>query len=207
MRGVECVHSPPTVNRLSTTEIANHSDEELLARAQRGDDRAFDEVYRRVRPAALVVAAQVCGRAAAEDAVQSAFLSAWTAVGRYRSDRGSARSWLLSITRNRAIDVLREQRRRGPVTELEFEPEDPERTEALVARQEMSRDVQRALKRLPADQREVLELAYYSELSQAEIASTLRVPLGTVKGRARLGLRKLPGELSMYSGPGALAAA
>src|SRR5688572_10091366 len=195
------------MNRLSTTTLKNCTDEELLALARDGDDRAFDEVYRRVRPAAIAVATQVCGRAAAEDAVQSAFLSAWTAVGRYRPERGNARSWLLSITRNRAIDVLREQRRRGPVTELEFEPEDPERTETLVVRQEMNRDVRRALQGLPADQREVLELAYYSELSQAEIASTLRVPLGTVKGRARLGLRKLPGELSMYSGSEALAAA
>jgi RNA polymerase sigma-70 factor (ECF subfamily) len=195
------------MNELSTTSHRISTDEELLARAQQGDDRAFDEVYRRVRPAALAVAAQVCGRAGAEDAVQSAFLSAWTAVGRFRPERGNARSWLLSITRNRAIDVLREQRRRGPVTELEHEPEDPERTETLVVRQEMGRDVRRALRGLPADQREVLELAYYSELSQAEIASTLRVPLGTVKGRARLGLRKLPGELSGYSGTGTLAAA
>ena len=197
----------PTVNRLSTTLPSELSDEELLARAQEGDGRAFDEVYRRVRPAAIAVATQVCGRAAAEDAVQAAFLSAWTAVGRYRPDRGTPRSWLLSITRNRAIDSLREQHRRGPVAELAFDPEDPERTETLVARKEMSRNVRRALLRLPADQREVLELAYYSELSQAEIASTLRVPLGTVKGRARLGLRKLPGELSMYSEQGALAAA
>jgi len=195
------------MNRLSTTTFRDITDEELLGRAREGDGRAFDEVYRRVRPGALAVATQICGRAAAEDAVQSAFLSAWTAVGRYRPERGSARSWLLSIARNRAIDVLREQRRRGPVTELEFEPEDPERTEALVARAEMNRNVRRALLSLPADQREVLELAYYSELSQAEIASTLHVPLGTVKGRARLGLRKLPGELSMYSGPGTLAAA
>ena len=178
-----------------------------MARAQEGDDRAFDEVYRRVRPAALAVANQICGRAAAEDAVQSGALSAWTAVGRYQPLRGSARSWLLSIVRNRAIDMLREQRRRGPLTALEFEPEDPERTETLVVREEMSRDVRRALRSLPADQREVLELAYYSELSQAEIASALRVPLGTVKGRARLGLRKLPGELSMYSRQEELAAA
>lgn len=195
------------MNRLSTTTLKVCTDEELLSLAREGDDRAFDEVYRRVRPAAIAVATQVCGRAAAEDAVQSAFLSAWTAVARYRPERGSARSWLLSIARNRAIDILREQRRRGPVAELEFEPEDPERTETLVVRQEMNRDVRRALRGLPADQREVLELAYYSELSQAEIASALRVPLGTVKGRARLGLRKLPGELSMYSGSEALAAA
>ena len=195
------------MNRLSTSAPREVTDQELLARAREGDDRAFDEVYRRVRPGAIAVATQICGRAAAEDAVQSAFLSAWTAVGRYRPERGTARSWLLSIARNRAIDVLREQGRRAPTTELEFEPEDPERTEVLVARAEMTRDVRRALLRLPADQREVLELAYYSELSQAEIASTLQVPLGTVKGRARLGLRKLPGELSTYSGPGALAAA
>ena len=195
------------MNKLSTTTFKDATDEELMDRAKDGDDRAFDELYRRVRPGALAVASQICGRAAAEDAVQSAFLSAWTAIGRFRPELGSARSWMLSIARNRAIDVLREQRRRGPVAELEFEPEDPERTEALVAQAEMSRDVRRALLNLPADQREVLELAYYSELSQAEIATTLRVPLGTVKGRARLGLRKLPGELSMYSGSGALAAA
>jgi RNA polymerase sigma-70 factor (ECF subfamily) len=195
------------MNRHSTTNFRDNNDEELIARARAGEDRAFDELYRRVRPAALALAAQVCGRALAEDAVQSAFLSAWTALGRFQPARGSARSWLLSIVRNRAIDVLREQRRRGPSAELEFEPEDPERTEALVARNEMSREVRRALGKLPPDQREVLELAYYSELSQAEIASTLRVPLGTVKGRARLGLRKLPGELAAYSGPEALTAA
>jgi RNA polymerase sigma-70 factor (ECF subfamily) len=195
------------MNKLSTTTLQALTDEQLLAHAHEGDGRAFDELYRRLRPAAIGLAAQICGRGAAEDAVQAAFLSAWTAVGRYNPARGSGRSWLLSIVRNRSIDVLREQSRRGGRTaELEFEPEDPERTDALVARREMGRDVREALDRLPADQRQVLELAYYSELSQQEIASTLRVPLGTVKGRARLGLRKLPGELSMY-GSGALAAA
>ena len=195
------------MNKLSTTSLSSMNDEDLLERARDGDSRAFDEVYRRVRPMAIGVASQICGRAAAEDAVQAAFLSAWTAVGRYRASRGSARSWLLSIARNRAIDVLREQRRRGPTTELEYEPEDPERTETLVAQAEMTRDVRRALHSLPDDQREVLELAYYKDLSQAEIASTLRVPLGTVKGRARLGLRKLPGELAGYAASGTLAAA
>lgn len=196
------------MNRLSTSTLNTLTDEQLLARAHDGDGRAFDEVYRRLRPAAIGLAGQICGRGAAEDAVQAAFLSAWTAVARYNPARGSGRSWVLSIVRNRAIDVLREQSRRGGrTTELEFEPEDPERTEALVARQEMGRDVRKALGSLPEDQRQVLELAYYSELSQQEIASTLHVPLGTVKGRARLGLRKLPGELSMYGGSGSLAAA
>jgi RNA polymerase sigma-70 factor (ECF subfamily) len=195
------------MNKLSTSSYAATSDEDLMTAAAGGDERAFDELFRRLRPLALGVARQICGAAAAEDAVQAAFLSAWTAAGRFEASRGTARSWVLSIVRNRSIDSLREQRRRGPTAELEFEPEDPARTEAIVAQQEVRRDVLQALNRLPDDQRRVLELAYYAELSQSEIATALRLPLGTVKGRARLGLRKLPGELSKYSEQPALAAA
>lgn len=140
--------------------------------------------------------------------MQAGFLAAWRSLARYEPSRGTVKSWLLSIVRNRSIDLLRAQGRRAlQPFEAEFELEDPVRIDDVVAQQELSRDVTRALCRLPDDQREVLELAYFGELSQTEIADTLSVPLGTVKGRARLGLKKLPRDLAHHAEAPALAAA
>lgn len=169
----------------------------LIERAQRGDGPAFEQVVSRHRSQALNLAARICGRGDAEDAVQAAFLSLWRNLDGYSPERASVKAWLLSIVRNRAIDVLR-ARPDAVVGSIETrgEQEDPVRTESIVARREQSAEVRRAVAELPEPQRQVLELAYFREFSQSEIASALRLPLGTVKGRARLGMRKLPGRLA-----------
>lgn len=187
------------MDKICTGSFTQLNDHALIERAQEGDREAFEELYQRYYRPATSVAARICGRSAAEDAVQAAFLSIWRNLHGYSAARGNVKAWLLSIVRNRAIDVLREQSRRtSRQAHVEFEPEDPVRTEALVVHREVAGDLVQALGRLPRDQRRVLELAYFGDLSQSEIARTLRVPLGTVKGRTRLGLKKLPGHLANY---------
>ncbi len=186
------------MNKPSTNELQFASDDEdLVRRAQAGDDAGFEQVYHRYHRQALGLAARICGPEEAEDATQAAFISAWQSLGSYRRERASVKTWLMSIVRHRAIDTIR---KRGGVamSSLDSAPEeeDPVRTESLVVQREESSAVRRAVAGLPDDQRQVLELAYFNELSQSEIARTLKLPLGTVKGRARLGMQKLPARLA-----------
>ena len=113
----------------------------------------------------------------------------------FNETRGSARSWVMAVVRNRSIDIVRSRRRRReePAGDSSFEIEAPGRTEDLVVRDETSRLLRAAMAALPERQRRVLELGYFAELSHSEIAQRLDVPLGTVKGRSRLGLQKLAG--------------
>lgn len=176
------------------------SDEELVRRAQTGDMPAFEQVYRRHHPLAVSLATRICGCVDAEDATQAAFISIWRNLGSYSPDHASVKTWLLSIVRHRAIDILRKRRAKPQVAissvEAGPEQEDPIRTESLVVQRDESRAVRRAVAELPDSQRRVIELAYFDELSQSEIARALKVPLGTVKGRARLGMKKLPDRLA-----------
>lgn len=177
------------------------SDEALWDAAQSGQQAAFEQLYRRHEAIARRVAARICGRDAAEDAVQAAFLSLWRNRAAFHPSRGSLRNWILGAVRNRAIDVLRDQRRRRPeqtVEEDHPEPPDTRLTDVEVATRETGTAVRDAVAELPLPQRQVIELAYFGEYSQAEIASTLRIPLGTVKGRTRLAFEKLPGRLEAH---------
>jgi RNA polymerase sigma-70 factor (ECF subfamily) len=119
---------------------------------------------------------------------------------RYQPDRGSVRTWVLGIVHNRAIDVLRRNvvhdRRRGSAEGLEERFEATERTDVEVARREDARQVRAALETLPADQSRVIELAYFGGFSHSKIAEMLDAPIGTVKGRMRLGLEKLRQQLA-----------
>lgn len=184
------------------------TDEDLWRAVQVGDESAFEVLYRRHERTALRVARRVCG-AAAEDAVQAAFVSIWRSRASFRHSKGSVRGWLLTVVRRRAIDVLRESSRRTErsVDESLLELEDPRRTEILVADLETRRAVRSAVAGLPAAQRQVLELAYFEDYSQSEIARLLDVPLGTIKGRTRLALQKLPCKLDVHRPELALAPA
>lgn len=171
-------------------------DEELMALAKRGDAEAFALIYSRHASLALALARRLVGdRALAEDITQDAFLTVWRNCSHYRAERGSARSWLLGILRHRAIDVQRRAgaRERGQARIAGFEQREPvaELTEAEVERRDEARLVREALADLPAGQRQVIVLAYAGGLTQPEIADKLDVPLGTVKGRIRLGLERL----------------
>jgi len=138
-------------------------------------------------------------RGLAEDVVQEAFLALWRGAARYDGARGSVRSWVLGIVHNRAIDALRRtlvhERRRASDEGLERTMAAEERTDTEAVRNDDARFVRAAMDTLPPDQRRVVELAYFSGYTHTEIAEVVDVPLGTVKGRMRLGLRKLRDEL------------
>jgi len=184
----------------SPTELRDLADEDLMQLVRRGDAQAFEVVYERHCNAAFSLAYRMCGtRAAAEDVVQEAFLSLWRSGARYDRARGSVRTWVLGIVHNRAIDSLRRSvvhdRRRASDEGIEERFEARERTEVEVARLDEAEEIRQALRTLPSEQGRVIELAYFGGFTQTEIASMLDAPLGTVKGRMRLGLEKMRAQL------------
>ncbi len=182
------------------TELRDLADEDLMQLVRRGEAEAFEVVYERHSHAAFSLAYRMCGtRAAAEDVVQEAFLSLWRSGARYDRTRGSVRTWVLGIVHNRAIDSLRRSvvhdRRRASDEGIEERFEARERTEVEVARLDEAEEIRQALRTLPTEQGRVIELAYFGGFTQTEIASMLDAPLGTVKGRMRLGLEKMRSQL------------
>jgi|SRR5881394_248186 len=178
------------------------ADEELMPLIGEKDAAAFEVFYDRHGGAAYSLAYRIVGeRAAAEDVTQEAFVSIWRSGARYDRARGSVRSWMLGIVRNRAIDLLRSRSSRAPKlgfddeAVLEQRPAD-EFTDTEALRRETAREVRGALDELPGEQSKVIELAYFGGFSQSEIATMVGVPLGTVKGRMRLGLEKIRGRLA-----------
>jgi RNA polymerase sigma-70 factor (ECF subfamily) len=165
-----------------------------MRRIAAGDASAFASVYDRHASAAFGLARRMLEPAAAEEVVQECFLSLWRAPA-YRPERGSLRTFLLTVVRNRAIDVLRADGRLAAVPAPESEEPDAIGIEEAVERRENARALRTALGVLPAPQREAIALAYLGGLTQLEIAGRLGVPVGTVKGRIRLGLRRLRTEL------------
>jgi RNA polymerase sigma-70 factor, ECF subfamily len=184
---------PKSIDRLA--------DEELMQLMQSGDPRAFEALYDRHGGAAFSLAYRMVGdRNVAEDISQEAFLSIWRSRVRYDRARGSVRSWVLGIVHHRAIDALRRNlvhdRRRASAEGIEERHEAVERTEVEVARRDEARTVREALETLPGDQVKVIELAYFGGFTHTQIAEMLEMPVGTVKGRMRLGLDKLRRQLS-----------
>src|SRR3954471_3176851 len=176
------------------------ADEDLMQLVRRGDTLAFEVVYERHATAAFSLAYRMTGtRNVAEDVVQEAFLSLWRSGARYDRDRGSVRTWVLVIVHNRAIDAPRRSmvhdRRRASDAGIEERFEPGERTDVGAPRRDEAREVRTALRSLPAEQSHVIELAYFGGFSHSEIADMLHTPIGTVKGRMRLGLEKLRGQL------------
>jgi RNA polymerase sigma-70 factor (ECF subfamily) len=158
-------------------------------------------LYDRHGAAAFSLAYRMVGnRVMAEDISQEAFLAIWRSRLRYDQGRGSVRTWVLGIVHNRAIDALRRSlvhdRRRETAEGIEERHEAPDRTEVEAARREEARSVRSALDTLPEEQRRTIELAYFGGFSHSQIAELLDMPIGTVKGRMRLGLDKLRQQLS-----------
>jgi RNA polymerase sigma-70 factor, ECF subfamily len=182
-------------------DLGGLADEELMLLVRKADPRAFALVYDRHCGAAFGLAYRMVGtRGLAEDVVQESFLALWRGAARYDGARGSVRSWVLGIVHNRAIDALRRtlvhERRRASDEGLDRTLQSDERTDVQAARNDDARFVRAAMDTLPPDQRRVVELAYFSGYTHTEIAEVIEVPLGTVKGRMRLGLRKLRDELT-----------
>jgi RNA polymerase sigma-70 factor, ECF subfamily len=176
------------------------ADEDLMQLVRRGKAAAFEVVYERHASAAFSLAYRIVGtRNGAEDVSQEAFLSIWRSGARYDRGRGSVRSWVLGIVHHRAIDHLRRatvhDKRRASDEGMEERFEARERTDTEVARRDEAQTVRRAMETLPADQCQVIELAYFGGFTHTEIADMLETPVGTVKGRMRLGLKKLRDRL------------
>ena len=180
--------------------LVHLADEDLMQLVRRGDAAAFELVYERHATAAFSLAYRMVGnRNVAEDVVQEAMLSLWRSGARYDRTRGSVRTWILGIVHNRSIDALRrstvhDKRRASDETAAE-RLEAEERTDVEAARRGEAREVRAAMESLPPEQSRVIELAYFGGFTHSEIATMLDMPLGTVKGRMRLGLDKLRGQL------------
>jgi RNA polymerase sigma-70 factor (ECF subfamily) len=171
------------------------ADDDLISLVQTGDAEAFATLYDRHSRAAFSLAYRMMGeRQAAEDLAQEAFLKVWRGAGSYRGGRGSVRTWILSIVHNRGVDLLRSMAtRRRTQDKIEASAPKSEPSEAFTEtwRNSQRDQVRKALNTLPQEQLKILELAYFSGYTHVEIAELLGVPLGTVKGRMRLGLKKL----------------
>ena len=180
---------------MTRTGLTDLDDGALVARVAEGDVRAFEALYDRYRARAFGLAVRLTGRrGTAEEVTQDAFLNLWRKASHYDPRRGSVGAWLLTFVRHRAIDSLRSSGRRERNVELESAAERLEardRTDDVVEGREEARHARRLVKELPADQREVIELAYFGGMTQGEIAAKVGIPLGTVKGRSRLALEKL----------------
>ena len=171
------------------------ADEDLISLTDGGDAQAFAALYDRHSRVAYSLAYRMMGeRQAAEDLVQEAFLKVWRAARSYRVERASVRTWILSILNNRGIDQLRSNASRHRTQErVEAQTPTSQPSEAFAEtwRSSQREQVREALRGLPPEQLKVLELAYFSGYTHTEIAELLNLPLGTVKGRMRLGLQKL----------------
>ena len=187
------------IHKLPVPEHAARRDDELMAQIQAGSSDAFAALYDRYRDRSYRVARAVChDRGRSEDAVQEAFIAVWRSRDTYRAQQGSVAAWLLTVVRNRAIDAVRRHdkhaSRRVGDDRLDGHAA-PDDVAGHVAARADSERLRPLLARIPDAQREVIALAFYGELSHAEIAARLELPPGTVKGRMRLGLSKLRDEL------------
>ena len=171
------------------------ADEDLISLVGQGDAGAFAVLYDRHGRAAYSLAYRMMGeKQAAEDLLQDAFLKLWRSATSYRADRGSVRTWLLSIIHNRGIDQLRSLaslRKTQDKIQASAPKSQPGEAFAESWRNSQREQVREALGTLPKEQVKILELAYFSGYTHVEISELLGLPLGTVKGRMRLGLKKI----------------
>ena len=177
--------------------LSGRTDDQILAALAQRDLSALEALYDRYSKVAYSLAYRIVGdRGNAEDVVQDAFLSVWRQAGTYKRERGAARTWLMSIVHHRSIDRLRSGASSSNTIPYEELPESREETTKPSIWQQAWNNVRgdlirRALERLPVEQKKSIELAYFSGYTQSEIAELMGVPLGTVKGRMRIGLQKL----------------
>ena len=192
----------------TTSSVVGANDIDLLRRMAAGDEDAVGTLYDRYGQVLYAVVYRIVGQKAdAEEVLMEAFAQIWREAARFETTRGSVAAWLAMITRSRALDFVRARARRTRITATAAREEpdgapamgawrsDPSRT---TEHAERSSRVAAALGELSAQQRQVIELAYFEGLSQSEIAERLKEPLGTVKTRVRLGMQKLRDALRPY---------
>jgi RNA polymerase sigma factor (sigma-70 family) len=187
---------------MRSAEPADARDEDLLLRVGAGDERAFRELFGRYAAVAHALAFRLVRQSqVAEEIVQEAFLAVWRNPDRYDAARGSVRAWLMGTVHHRAVDaVRREQAQRRRVEQASgLGPgivEDP--VDEVLAAIDLPRErrlVRAALGELPEEQREVIQRMYFDGLSQSQIAERTGLPLGTVKSRTLLAMRRLRAHL------------
>jgi RNA polymerase sigma-70 factor (ECF subfamily) len=187
----------PDNKGLDKKRVERLADEDLMPLLAEKNVEAFEVFYDRHGGAAYSLAYRIVGdRSGAEDVTQEAFLSIWRSGARFDRARGSVRAWTLGIVRNRAIDALRRLSGKAPKLTFDDEAALEQRpaedfTDEKVFERDSARQVRGALTELPSEQSKVIELAYFGGFSHSEIAEMLSMPLGTVKGRMRLGIDKI----------------
>jgi RNA polymerase sigma-70 factor (ECF subfamily) len=187
----------PGRSAAAARELAHLSDEAVLALIARNDELALAELYSRHGRLAYGLAYRILrDDALAQDAVQEAFLGVWRGAGRFTAERAKPTTWLLTLVHRRAVDLVRrEERRRAEPLEPEHEAADvraPDQADDIARRE----SVRAALRTLPAEQREAIELAYYGGYTQSELAERLGQPIGTIKSRMFTGLSRLRDALA-----------
>jgi RNA polymerase sigma-70 factor (ECF subfamily) len=194
----------PRERTMAIADLEVLADEDLMALVSHGETRAFEVIFDRHASAAFSLAYRMCGtRATAKDAVREAFLSMWRSDARYDRTRSSVRSWVLSVVRNRTLDTVRRagvNDRCGASDNRIAETAAPDFTDVEGVRRDDARRARVALAKLPADQRRVIELAYFGGFTHSQIAELLELAPATVKGRMRLGLTLLSGSLAPLPG-------
>ena len=198
-------HTATPASGAPSSRLSAEDDAELLRRMAAGDEAALGALYDRWSPLVHSVVLRVVNDADdAEELVEETFWQAWRQAGRYDASRGAISGWLVVMARSRALDRvrLRGWQRAGAAASMDVDsvPEpviDVGGPLEAAALDETRRLVRAALERLPAEQRETVEMAYFRGMSQTEIAAATGQPLGTVKTRARLALQKLREALSV----------
>lgn len=185
----------PTDPATGPTSLEQSPDQQLLELAAQGEPGALASLYDRYHNLAYSLALRITAEpSAAEDVVQDAFFGVWRNAARYAAPRGSVKTWIMAIVHHRAIDTLRRRRPTSELPESEAPPPaslvTPDIWPEVAGRLDRA-TIAQALTALPDAQREAIELAYYSGLTQQEIAARTSTPLGTVKSRVRLGLLAL----------------
>ena len=184
------------------SERAEDRDRDLVARIRGRDEEAFRHLFEAYAPSATSLAMRVVRQAhLAEEIVQEAFISLWRSPEGYDATRGSVRAWLMGMVHHRAVDAVRReeaQRRRAGEAIASAREETADHADDVVhelGRPEERRVVRAALGELPAEQREVLEMMYFDGLTQTQVADETGLPLGTVKSRTLLGMRRMRSAL------------
>jgi RNA polymerase sigma factor (sigma-70 family) len=185
---------------VSAADLGDARDRDLLRRVARGQEEAFRELFGKYAPTARALALRILRRPfLADETVQEAFLALWRHPQGYERERGSVRAWLMSTVHHRAVDLVRREeahRRRMEGALPEPVPEDPaEQAVRAVGVPEERAAVRAALADLPAEQRDVIELLYFEGLTQSQVAEQTGLPLGTVKSRVLLAMRRLRAAL------------
>ncbi|HZB02947.1 MAG TPA: sigma-70 family RNA polymerase sigma factor [Actinomycetota bacterium] len=185
---------------MNAADLQDARDRDLLRRVSRGQEDAFRELFGKYAPTARALALRILRRPfLADETVQEAFLALWRHPQGYERDRGSVRAWLMSTVHHRAVDLVRREeahRRRTEGALPDPVPEDPaEQAVHAVGVPEERAAVRAALADLPTEQRQVIELLYFEGLTQSQVAERMGLPLGTVKSRVLLAMRRMRAAL------------